>query len=106
MLVVVGGGIIGLTCAWTLARTGGPVTVFDSGAAGGEASWAGAGMLAPGGEFADESRLAAMAIASLRQYAKFIAALEEASGSPIDYRECGAIDVALDEAEENTLRLR
>ena len=36
--------------AWRLARRGMRVKVVDAGRIGGESSWAGAGMLAPGGE--------------------------------------------------------
>ena len=37
-VLVVGGGVIGLSCAWRLARCKIPVTVFDAGEAGGEAT--------------------------------------------------------------------
>jgi glycine oxidase len=69
------------------------VQVFDKGYAAGEASWAGAGMLAPGGEFESDSPLARMALRSLALYPEFIAQLKEESGAEIDYRECGAIEV-------------
>jgi glycine oxidase len=45
-LVVVGGGVIGLTCAWRAAQAGWAVTLFDpDGRAG--SSWVAGGMLAP-----------------------------------------------------------
>jgi len=50
-VIVAGGGIIGLACAWRLARSGLPVTLFDARELAAEASWAAAGMLAPGGEW-------------------------------------------------------
>ncbi len=50
-IAIAGAGIIGMSIAWRLAQHGFAVTVFDKGSIGGEASWAGAGMLAPGGEF-------------------------------------------------------
>jgi len=46
--MIVGGGVIGLTCAWELARLGHQVTVLDQQEMGREASWAGAGMIPPG----------------------------------------------------------
>ena len=49
-MIVAGAGIIGLSCAWRLSQRGVSVTVFDARNAASEASWAGAGMLAPGGE--------------------------------------------------------
>ena len=100
LVIVVGAGIIGLSCAWALARQGRYVRVFDKGAAASEASWAGAGMLAPGGEFEADSELARMAIRSLAQYPDFVAGLQEESGVAIDLRQCGAIEVALPGEEE------
>jgi glycine oxidase len=46
-IAMVGGGIIGLACAWRLQRLGHAVTLFDGAPAAREASWAAAGMLAP-----------------------------------------------------------
>ncbi len=43
---VIGGGAIGLACAWRMARRGARVAVFERGEIGREASWAAAGMLA------------------------------------------------------------
>ena len=94
-MIVVGAGIIGLSCAWRLAQRGYGVTIFDSGEAGCEASWAGAGMLAPGGELEEPSPLTQMALSSLAQYPEFVAELHDASGISIDYQRCGAIEVAL-----------
>jgi glycine oxidase len=105
-MIVVGAGIIGLACAWRLARCGIPVTVFDAGAAGGEASWAGAGMLAPGGEMDEASLLTKMALCSLAMYPAFVDSLREASGISIDYQRCGAIEVALSEAEAESFHIR
>ena len=47
-ILIVGGGIIGLTTAYFLAREGLRVEVVDKGDFGQEASWAGAGILPPG----------------------------------------------------------
>lgn len=46
-VAVIGGGVIGLACAWRLAQGGAKVTLFERGTVGREASWAAAGMLAP-----------------------------------------------------------
>ena len=105
-MIVAGAGIIGLSCAWRLARCKIPVTVFDAREAGGEASWAGAGMLAPGGEMDEASPLTEMALASLACYPDFVAALREASGLPIDFQRCGALELALDDREAAELEQR
>lgn len=47
-VLVVGGGVIGLTTAYFLAREGRSVEVVDQADLGREASWAGAGILPPG----------------------------------------------------------
>ena len=105
-MIVAGAGIIGLSCAWRLARCKIPVTVFDAREAGSEASWAGAGMLAPGGEMDEASPLTDMALASLALYPEFVDALREASGVPIDYQRCGALELALNDREATELERR
>jgi glycine oxidase len=105
-MIVVGAGIIGLSCAWRLARCKIPVTVFDAREAGGEASWAGAGMLAPGGEIDEVSPLTNMALSSLAMYPAFVEALREFSGCPIDYQHCGAVELALNDDEAVELEQR
>lgn len=97
--VVVGAGIIGASIAWRLAQAGLRVTLLDAGAMGSEASWAGAGMLAPGGEIEKAGPWTALALESAALYPAFAAELEAASGLDVDYRACGAIEVARDDAE-------
>lgn len=104
--VVVGAGIIGASIAWRLAQAGLRVTLFDAGAMGGEASGAGAGMLAPGGEMEKPDRRSALARESLALYPAFVAELEAESGLSIDYRACGAIEIARGEAEWQRLVTR
>lgn len=104
-VAIAGGGIIGLSIAWRLSQVGYKVTVFDKGQFGEEASWAGAGMLAPGGEADESNDLGAMAVESRRMYPQFVQELEEDSGLPIDFQECGALDLAYSEAETTELEL-
>lgn len=44
---IIGAGVVGLCSALALRQAGFEVTVYDCGPAGGEASWAGAGVLSP-----------------------------------------------------------
>ncbi|MBV8231738.1 MAG: FAD-dependent oxidoreductase, partial [Planctomycetaceae bacterium] len=46
-VIIVGGGVIGLSIAYVLAREGVAATVLDRRELGREASWAGAGLIAP-----------------------------------------------------------
>ena len=74
--IVIGAGIIGASIAWRLAQRGLQVTLIDAGQAGREASWAGAGMLAPGGEITEQTDWSAFALHSHSLYSGFVAELE------------------------------
>lgn len=101
MDVVVGGGVVGLTIAWRLARAGRAVTVVDPAPASG-ASHAAAGMLAPVSEVAfTEEPLLRLGAASLRRWPAFAAELTADAGLEpgagprgLDYRADGTLDVA------------
>jgi glycine oxidase len=82
------------------------VTLVDAGAMGGEASWAGAGMLAPGGEFVSRGPWLDLALDSMRMYPDFVARLESESGVSIDYLRCGGVELAFDEEEWRDLSRR
>jgi glycine oxidase len=97
--IVIGAGIIGASIAWRLAQAGVAVTLLDAGELGGEASWAGAGMLAPGGEFTTQTPLAGFALESLGLYPAFVQELESEARARIDYRRCGAVEIACTEPE-------
>jgi glycine oxidase len=105
-IAIAGGGIIGLSVAWGLARAGWRVSLFEKNRIGGEASWAAAGMLSPGGEVQGPSALAALAIESLGLYRDYIRELGEGSGRAIDYQECGGLDAAYSAEELEALEAR
>lgn len=46
-VLVVGGGVVGLLSAWSLAREGCRVTLVERGSTGQESSWAGGGIVSP-----------------------------------------------------------
>lgn len=102
-VAVVGGGIIGASIGWRLVQRGARVTVFDARTLGGEASWAAAGMLAPGGELESNEGWRGAAIESARTYGEFVRELESESGLEIDYRRSGALEVAREEDEVSAL---
>jgi glycine oxidase len=103
---IVGGGIIGMSAAWRLAQAGFRVSVYERSKIGGEASWAGAGMLAPGGEFEEATELARMAVESRDLYGGFVEELQRDSGLAIDFQETGALDAAYSSEELEQLQVR
>ena len=94
MIIIIGAGIIGLSCAWRLVQRGFQVALFDARKAASDASWAAAGMLAPGSEMDGPLEVAALGIRSARAWPAFAAELQLESGLPIDYRQCGAHEFA------------
>jgi glycine oxidase len=95
-VVVVGGGVIGLSVAWQAAARGMTVTLVDP-APGSGASGVAAGMLAPVTEVHyGEEALLALNLDSSRRYPGFVAALEEQSGMGTGYRASGTVAVARD----------
>lgn len=95
-VVVVGGGVIGLACAWRLARQGASVTVVDP-APGSGASHVAAGMLAPVTEARiGEEELLDLGLASLARWSDFAAELEAAADRPVGLRTDGTLLVAYD----------
>ena len=104
-VIVVGGGVIGLACAWRAAQRGARVAVLERGEPGGGATRVAAGMLAPVGELSfGEPELLELTLASARLYPEFVAELEAASGESTGYEQLGALHVALDRDEAVQLR--
>ena len=95
-VVVVGGGLIGLSCAWRMARAGLRVTVCDP-TPGERTSIVAAGMLAPVTEveFGEEDLLA-LNLASAEAWPGFAAELEHDSGLPAGLYPSGTLAVAYD----------
>ncbi len=88
-VAVIGGGIIGLSLGWQLARRGRPVTVFERDTAGRAASWVAAGMLAPVSEFGFENEdFLEFGRRSMDLFPRFLDELAEDSGRnvPLDTR--------------------
>ncbi|MDX2182331.1 MAG: FAD-dependent oxidoreductase [Bryobacteraceae bacterium] len=92
--VVVGAGLVGLAVARRLKGLGLSVKVLEKGRVGREASWAGAGMLAPHSEAFPNPYWARLARKALGDYPAFVAGLP---GS-VDFRISGAIEYADDGA--------
>lgn len=93
-VIVVGGGVAGLSIAWRAARSGMSVSVVDP-APGGGATHAAAGMLAPVTEvtYTEEPQLR-LGLASLALWPSFRDELEDDSGVGLDYHSDGMLQIA------------
>lgn len=104
-VAVVGGGIIGLSVAWQLARRGRDVTVFDRGKAGRGTSWVAAGMLAPVSEFGFENEdFLQFGQRSMQLFPRFLDELEKDSGRRISVDTRGTMMVGFH--RDDTERIR
>ncbi|MEX0724670.1 MAG: glycine oxidase ThiO [Planctomycetaceae bacterium] len=97
-VIVVGGGVIGLSIAYELAGQGVQVSVFDQGAMGQEASWAGAGMLPPARRYPGAPADVQLRAASHELWPIWSAGLREETGLDNGFRKCGGIELAQDES--------
>ena len=95
-VLVIGGGVIGLSIAWRAAQRGLRVAVADP-EPGGGASHAAAGMITPISEAAyAEKELFRLGRESQRRYPAFAAELAGLTGKPTGYRQAGTLQVAYD----------
>src|SRR5271165_5716598 len=95
-VVIVGGGVIGLSIAWRAAQQGQRVVVADP-QPGLGATHAAAGMLTPIAEAAyAEREIFGLGQESLRRYPGFVAELHAATGLPTGFRQAGTLQVAYD----------
>jgi glycine oxidase len=105
-VVVVGGGAVGASVAYHLAREGREVVVLERDDVAAHASGAAAGMLAPIGESADGGPFLRAGLASLALLRACAAELRERSGVDPELEDSGVLRVACDEAEAARLRAR
>ena len=100
-VAVVGAGVIGLACAFQLARDGYSVAIVERERPGAGASSVAAGVLSARPEPDPSLKpLVALQLDSLRRYPQFVADVEAESGMSVGYRSEGSIWIALDEADQ------
>ena len=93
-LLVLGAGVIGLSCAWRAAQDGRRVVVLDPAPASG-ASWVAGGMLAPVTEaWPGEEALLALGVEAVDRWPAFAAELTVAAGRPAGLRTDGTVVAA------------
>ncbi len=105
-VVIVGGGIIGLACAWRARQAGLSVTLLERGRTGEGASHVAAGMLAPVAEveFGEAGRrVLDLGLRSATLWPEFAAELKNRTGLDMGLRRTGTLVVARDEDEAREL---
>jgi glycine oxidase len=106
-VVVIGGGIAGLSIGWRLVQQGAEVTVLERAQPGMGATWASAGMIAVTAENGDEnSPEAKLGRASAALWPAFAAEVEEKSGRKIGFEKPGTVIVARNAEESAQLAVR
>ncbi len=95
-VVVLGGGVVGMACAWRVAQRGAQVVLVDP-APGSGASAAAAGMLAPATELHHgELALLRLSLHAAAAFPRYVADVTAASGTDVGYRASGTLAVALE----------
>jgi len=106
-VLVIGGGIIGLSIARELAQRGvADVSVLEKNEFGEEASWAAGGILAPQVEADQDDEFFQLACASRDLYLGFVEAVQNESGIDVGFDPTGTIYLAFTEDEEREFRAR
>jgi glycine oxidase len=105
-VIVLGGGVVGLSAARALAAEGARVLLVERGRVGEEASGAAAGMLTAQADTAAGSRLLETALLSRARHAALALELEQETGISVERSARGVLEVAFAESEEAVLRDR
>ncbi|MGG1513927.1 glycine oxidase ThiO [Paenibacillus oryzisoli] len=105
-VLIVGGGVIGTSIAYYLAKKGASVTLLDRGRLGTEASSAAAGMLGAQSEMEDDGALFQWARRSRSMFPALSEELKALTGLDIGLVREGLLNVALSDVQEAELRAR
>src|SRR3989440_11657309 len=106
-VVIIGGGVIGLTIARALAQRGvRELTLIERGRPGNEASWAAGGILAPQVEADHQDDFFQLACASRDLYPEFAESLKEETGVDVELDTTGTLCLGFTKKDEAELRRR
>lgn len=97
-VVVIGGGVVGMSAAYRAARAGARVTLVDR-ADDGQATAAGAGIIAPGTSLRELPAFLPLANPAVRFYPELLAQLAEDGAPETGYEVCGMLHVATNDEE-------
>ncbi|HMP16678.1 MAG TPA: FAD-dependent oxidoreductase, partial [Gemmatales bacterium] len=92
-IAIIGGGVIGLTLAYLLAKEKLSVTVLDKSDLGREASWAGAGILPAGNPRRAKSPMGKLRAQAVSFFPEFSAELQALTGINNGYWRCGGLNL-------------
>ncbi len=92
-VLILGGGVIGLTTAYFLARESVRVALIDKSDLGREASWAGAGIIPPAGERPAQTPMDHLRAFSSQMYPNLSSCLREQTGIDNGYHVCGGLEL-------------
>ena len=105
-IVIIGGGVIGSSIAWRLAREGAAVTILERGRLGKEASWASAGMIAPQAEAQAAGPFFQLCLQARDSFESALEMLRADTQVDPEYDHTGILYLALNEAERSELQQR
>ena len=107
-ILIVGGGVIGLSLGWRLRQAGARVSIVERGVCGRSAGWASAGILQAAPEVTASAApgLLAFTLSSHLAWPDFAREVEAASGVSLGYGKRGLLVVSLDEADDAVLDAR
>jgi len=105
-VIIVGGGIVGLSAARVLAAAGARTVVIERSRVGAEASTAAAGMVAPQAETAEDSPLLELALRARDHHLALAPALEAETGLSVDLACRGLIELAFTDEDLHRLEAR
>jgi glycine oxidase len=92
-VLIIGGGVIGLSTAWFLAGEGASVCVVEQGEIGKQASWAGAGIIPSGDSTHARTSIDLLRAHSAALYPSLSAELRESTRIDNGYVVCGGIEL-------------
>src|SRR4030095_8130016 len=102
---IIGGGIVGLSIGWQLAKKGFHVEILEREKDCRGAAWVSAGMLAPQAELGfEEFNYFTLCMESLKLYPQFLEELERDSGIKVGIKKCGTLMAAFDRDQTEKIK--
>lgn len=104
-VIIIGGGVIGLSVGWQILKKGLLVEIYNENDVHNSAGWVSAGMLAPFSEsYFEELTLFNLCKESLNLYERFLKELEEDSGTKLILDKCGTLAVGFNRDDIERMR--